>query len=191
VVDSSTNTWSMGRREFRLRRPGAFDGVVACPVEAPVLASWIHYTQWSGLLPLRELVVELTLNVQALSRFRQRVQGAADLPAVLRRLWESHATRDLRHSSQLENWVRRVTTRVCIVCSQSEVRVWKQPRSAVSLRDRIRLYINGVACMEKKKSVVTRSRNPRRIRCLDSFTAAHSGPRCGVNVPIVVKVGVF
>lgn len=57
----------------------------------------------------------LTLNVQARFRFRQRVQGADDIPAALRRLCASHATRDLRHSSQLENWVRRVTTRSLIV----------------------------------------------------------------------------
>lgn len=62
-----------------------------------------------------EFDLDLTLNVQALSRFRQRVQGAEALPAALRRLCESHATRDLRHSSQLENWVRRVTTRFCIL----------------------------------------------------------------------------
>lgn len=63
----------------------------------------------------QELDLGLTLNVQALFRFQQRVQGAEALPATLRRLCESHATRDLRHSSQLENWVRRVTTRFCIV----------------------------------------------------------------------------
>jgi hypothetical protein len=63
----------------------------------------------------QELDLGLTLNVQARFRFRQRVQGADSIPATLRQLCASHATRDLRHSSQLENWVRRVTTRSLMV----------------------------------------------------------------------------
>lgn len=52
----------------------------------------------------------VTLKVHDLWRLRQRVQEAGASPAAALRLWAaSQATRDRRHSSQLENWVRRVT----------------------------------------------------------------------------------
>lgn len=40
----------------------------------------------------------------------------------LARAAASHATRDLRHSSQLENWVRRVTSSLCIVLEYRRVK---------------------------------------------------------------------
>lgn len=53
-----------------------------------------------------------TLNVHGRFRLRHRVQGSDEwllLPALGAE--PSQATRDLRHSSQLENWVLRVTSR--------------------------------------------------------------------------------
>lgn len=55
-----------------------------------------------------------TLKVHCWLRFKHRVQEAADSPVSLLRLRASQPTLDRRHSSQLENWVRRATTLVCM-----------------------------------------------------------------------------
>lgn len=82
------------------------------------LMSLIHCSRIQKGAPIFVLEAEHTLNVHGRCRFRQRVQdtglGEESSSTTLAQRIASHATRDRRQSSQLENCIRRVAMPPCM-----------------------------------------------------------------------------